>query len=397
MSDFVEAIKSWPEPPAEALEHTVRVADHIRTQIDKCGGAISFRRYMELALFAPGLGYYSAGARKFGEEGDFTTAPEISPVFSQCLARQCALILSGLGGGDILELGAGSGRMAADMMRQLEADGVLPRRYYILEVSADLRDRQKAALAALAPHLRQRIHWLDAYPDSGIEGVIVANEVLDALPVDVFRTGDDLPLQNVVSWRNGRFASDFRDAEETLVAAIESLQRNLGRRLPRGYQSEIRVEMSAWVRGLAESLRRGVILLVDYGLSRREFYSDDRHGGTLSCHYRHRVHYDPFVYPGLQDITAWVDFTQVAEVCHEAGLTLAGFVPQAHFLLATGLDEHMARQKQGNLQQQLELGRQARLLTLPGEMGERFRVMALHRDYPEPLAGFATKDISYSL
>lgn len=395
MSDNHQAIKSWPPPGQDAMAHSRIVLRHIRQEIDECGGAISFRRYMELALYAPGLGYYSAGARKFGADGDFVTAPEVSPLYSRCLAFQCAEVLAALGGGDILEVGAGSGVMAGEVLRTLERKGSLPNRYLILELSADLRQRQRAALQAAVPHLLERVVWLDAHPEYPLTGIIIGNEFLDALPVHRFQlVGGEVRAMRVKCSGDG-FKGVYERADEYICEIVERLQEELGCRLPDGYASEISDQLSPTVQELGKSLARGVVLFVDYGLPQSELYASDRNCGTLVCHYRHRVHDDPFLYPGLQDLTAWVNFTQAAAAGLEAGLSIAGFTPQAQFLLATGLIQQL--DVSSSLQEQLELARQAKLLTLPGEMGERFKVLAMQRDYPAGLSGFALKDLSATL
>lgn len=397
MSDNHRAIKSWPPPSQQALAHGRLVLQRIRREIDESGGAISFRRYMELALYAPGLGYYSAGARKFGIEGDFVTAPEVSPLFSRCIAFQCAEILAALGGGDILEVGGGSGAMASQLLRALELQHMLPDCYRILEVSADLRQRQRAALQESVPHLLERVVWLDANPEPPIAGVIVANEFLDALPVHRFQICGSEVRTMKVRWQGQGLEGVYELASEELHAIIDGLQEELGGRLPDGYVSEISVQLASTVRELANSLARGVMLFVDYGLPQSELYARQRSCGTLLCHYRHRAHDDPFLYPGLQDLTTWVNFTQVATAGVEAGLSAAGFTPQAQFLLATGLVQQLGAAAPSSLEEQLEFARQAKLLTLPGEMGERFKVLGLQRDYVGGLSGFALKDLSASL
>jgi SAM-dependent MidA family methyltransferase len=385
-----------PALTADEVEHGERLSARIREAIADAGGWIGFARYMELALYEPGLGYYSAGARKLGEGGDFTTAPEVAPVFSRCMAGQCAEALAGQGGGDVLELGAGSGAMAATMLAELESLGALPVRYRILDLSADLRERQRATLAAAVPRLVDRVEWLERLP-VGFEGVVVANEVLDALPVDRFL------------WRRGRAwalgvaaaENDFKWAEApagpALRTAIEAIRRDCEGDWPDGYVSEVNTGLAPWLAAVAASLARGVILFVDYGLPRREYYSAERGTGTLHCHFRHRVNDDPFVRPGLQDITAWVDFTAVAEAAESAGLEVAGYTTQAHFLIGNDLAGRMQDVASLDPVQRINLSRQAMVLTLPGEMGERFKVIALARACDVPLRGFAVRDLRHTL
>ena len=380
---------------ADEAEHCERLSARIGKVIADAGGWIGFARYMEMALYEPGLGYYSAGARKFGEGGDFVTAPEIAPVFSRCMAGQCAEVLA-LQGGDVLELGAGSGAMAASMLAEFESLGVLPARYLILDVSADLRERQRATIAAAVPHMLERVEWLDRPPD-GFAGVVVANEVLDALPVDRFawRGGEARALG--VTAVAGGFEWAEAAAGPALAAAVDAIRRDCGADWPDGYVSEVNTGLAPWLATVAGAISSAVVLLVDYGLPRREFYSAERTAGTLLCHFRHRFNDDPFARPGLQDITAWVDFTAVAEAAEIAGLDVAGFTTQAHFLIGNDLAGRLQDVAGLDLVQRVNLSRQAMVLTLPGEMGERFKVLALAKGYDAPLRGFAVRDLRQTL
>ncbi|MFO1408055.1 MAG: SAM-dependent methyltransferase [Steroidobacteraceae bacterium] len=384
-----------PLSPAERA-HGEAVAARVRAEIDAAGGWIGFDRYMELVLYAPGLGYYSAGARKFGAAGDFVTAPEVAPVFSRCMAAQCAEVLAGLGGGDVLEIGAGSGAMAAAMLAEFEALGALPAHYRILDVSADLRDRQRATIEAAVPHLAGRVEWLDRLPDAFV-GVAVANEVIDALPVERFAWRGGAALELGVVADGAGFRTDARPAPPPLAATVAHLRATCGADWPDGYVSESCNRLAPWIAALAASLGRGVLLFVDYGLPRHEYYAAGRSAGTLACHFRHRFHDDPYARPGLEDITAWVDFTAVAEAADAAGLMVAGYTTQAHFLIGNGLDRRLREVSDLDLVSRLNLSRQAMLLTLPGEMGERFKAIALSKGYDAPLAGFAVRDLRHTL
>ena len=378
-----------PSPSAEAQAHSERLQALIREEITAAGGHIGFDRFMELALYAPGLGYYSAGSGKFGEAGDFVTAPELSPLFSRCLARQCAEVLEGIGGGDILEFGAGSGVMAADILAELARLEQLPQRYGILELSADLRQRQRETIEQKVPQLASRVVWLDALPEAGFRGVVLANEVLDAMPVQRFVIENGEPHELRVGWDGERFALHSSPADAELFARIRQLQQRY--ELPEGYSSELNLRAEEWVRSLADFLAQGVALLIDYGFPQREFYHPQRSMGTLMCHYRHRAHDDALILVGLQDITAHVDFTAVGEAALAAGLEVRGYTSQANFLLANGVTELLA-EAQGDARAQLSLSAQVKRLTMPGEMGELFKVMALGRGWQGPLRGFALRD-----
>lgn len=392
----MSAVPDLPPPDALALDHSARLVDRIRDEIERHDGWMSFERFMEMALYEPGLGYYSAGSRKLGADGDFVTAPEISSLFSRCLAAQCAEVLATLGTGDILELGAGSGIMAADVLAELRDLGRLPGRYLILEVSADLRERQRETLAAKVPDLVDRVTWLDAAPAPFV-GVILANEVLDALPVQRFRIRGPHVNTLGVSWQLGRLDWSEIRAERSLEKTVRSIELTLGASLPDGYTSEVNQRLAPWLQTLAQSLERGVMLFIDYGLPRAQYYRDERMTGTLLCHYRHRFHDDPFVFPGLQDIGAWVDFSAVAHCAVDAGLAVAGFTTQAHFLIGTGIDRLLAGLADREIESRLQVARQVMVLTLPGEMGERFKVLGLARDYDGPLCGFSVRDLAGSL
>jgi len=385
-----------PPPDGDALAHSQKLDAHIRQLIEQSGGWISFARFMELALYAPGLGYYSAGAAKFGKEGDFVTAPEISPLFSRCLAGQLCEVLEQTGGGDVLELGAGSGVMAADILRQMDTRDCLPDEYLILEVSADLRRRQQDFLSEAVPELVQRVRWLDALPENFV-GAIVANEVMDALPVERIRAAaEGLQVQGVVAADEG-FAWQDRPATDELIADWEAVCGDLPQPPDPGFESELCRQLGPWVGALAGALQRGVILLIDYGLPRSQYYHPERSDGTLLCHYRHRAHPDPLRFAGIQDITAWVDFTRAAEAAVHNVLEVMGFSTQAHFLMAAGLQQILEQVPAGTTQRSVELASQVRKLTLPGEMGERFKVIGMSRDVDHCLSGFALRDLTHTL
>ncbi len=380
----------------EAAEHALRVHDHLRALIQERGGSISFEAFMQEALYAPGLGYYSGGAAKLGADGDFITAPEVSRLFGACLAVQCAELLKSLNEGVIMEIGAGTGRLAVDVLSRLDGLHKLPREYRILEVSADLKERQKKLLEQSVPHLAERIRWLDAPPDEPYEGVLIANEVLDALPVARFRAGTAGIQEFYVRLVDERFAWELRPACAALSAAVQALRAS-GCELSEGYESELCLRLAPVTSSVTQNLKRGAALFIDYGLPRAQYYLQERDRGTLMCHFRHRAHENPFFYPGLQDITAWVDFTRLAEASRPAGFEVAGFTTQAHFLAGCGIDNEMRRLAGDNHNVFARLASQARQLMLPGEMGERFKAMAWLKGIDMPLCGFAVRDLRHSL
>ena len=385
-----------PQPDPQSAEHSARCAAYIAERIRDSGGSISFAEFMHYALYAPGLGYYSAGTRKFGADGDFVTAPEISPVFGRVVARQCAGVLHHAGDGSVLEFGAGSGKLAVDVLRALSKLDVLPVEYRILEVSADLRERQQRLLRDELPGLADRVVWLDRMPESH-RGVIIANEVLDALPVERFLVKDGVVRQLRVTEELGEFVFVDEEAPEILTDAIAAVERDIGAELPANYISEVSLSTPGWIADMAGSLQAGVAFLFDYGVGRAEYYSGNRSEGWLQCHYRHRVHSDPLILPGIQDLTAWVDFSAVGAAAVEHGLDLAGYVTLAQFMLGGGLDKEVGDLAELPLESQLELSKQIKILTLPGEMGENVKCIGLARgDAPRPSA-FGPADRTHTL
>jgi len=383
---------SLPVPDSTALAHSQRLCHRIRETIHLNGGNISFARFMEMALYEPGLGYYSGGARKFGSAGDFVTAPEISILFTQCLARQCQQIIGELSKSSILELGPGTGRMACDLLHALEHNNVLPEKYYMLELSADLRQRQQQLIHEKIPHLENRIIWLNHIPEQPFTGIILGNEVLDAMPVHRLIKQNNILHELCVSNADDGFGWEAIPLNSQLKQHVDIRLSKISSELPDGYVTEINLQINPWLNSLANLLTQGVMLFIDYGYPRHEYYHPQRTEGTLICHYRHHVHDDTFLYPGLQDITASVDFTAVAEAADHVGLHTGGFTTQAHFLMNNDLEVLMNQNQLTNMVDRVELGRQTRILTMPGEMGERFKVIALTKDFSFPLAGFQTFD-----
>ncbi len=367
---------SLPTPGPEALQLSEQLAELIGDEIVRAGGCIDFGRYMELALYAPGLGYYSAGSTKLGSSGDFVTAPELSAALAKAFATTLAAELEAVGAAEVLELGAGSGALAEQLIDALRILGY-DVHYRILEPSADLRARQQQRLERFVP----RVTWLDALPQVPFAGAIVANEVLDALPVSRFVKSSGVVRALGVATGSEGFQWRESAAPAALADAVAQLERSLGAPLPDGYRSEVCLVLPAWLATLARALERGCLLLADYGLVRSEYYHEQRDDGTLMCHYRHRAHANPFVYPGLQDITAWVDFSACSDAARAVGLTVAGFTTQAQYLLGAltmapaslALDLTSPREQSA-----------LKTLILPGEMGERFKVLLLRQGYTGP-------------
>lgn len=393
MPRFDQPLADLPAPSAEALAVSCALSERIAQEI-AANGPMPFSRFMQLALYEPHYGYYMAGQHKFGPAGDFVTAPEISPLFSQCLAVQCAEVLREIPQGDILEIGGGSGVMAVEILRHLEKLDCLPQKYYLLELSGELRERQRRALSDCVPQLLPRVEWLESLEDRSLRGVVLANEVLDAMPVERFcKTAAGLEWLRVDrDADNDRFCWVTGPAGAEVQAAVQTIETDLGFALPEEYCSELNLNLGPWFNTLSDCLARGVMLLIDYGYPRREFFSAERSMGTLMCHYRHHAHGDPLQRVGLQDITAHVDFTAVAEAASAAGFTVAGYGGQADFLLACGIDRLLQAQTESRDATEVERLRAIqgfKTLMLPSEMGERFKVMAVTQQYDRPLSGFS--------
>ena len=420
------SLSMLPAMSTEEEAHSRAVAGFIRERIEAAGGWLPFDEFMELALYAPGLGYYSAGGAKIGHGGDFTTAPEVSDLFSQCVARQVSEVLERTGGGSVLELGAGTGQMAVSVLTTLASLQSLPEQYAILEVSADLRERQRARVEQLPAQLRQRVAWLDALPSKPVRGAILANEVLDALPCQrIVIRGDDVRELGVgvdtslgASVAGGRGVGAANDAatgrgvgaeaandaaagsrivrlvereapaRAEVAAAWHAVRNGLPSELEDGYRTELCTRIEPWIASLGDSLEQGLVLLFDYGLPRAHYYHPQRSDGTLRCHFKQRAHNDPLINVGVQDITAWVDFTRVAEAADSARLDVRGFATQAAFLLGLGIEGLISDVRRAS---------EARKLLMPGEMGEAFKAMALTRALDIPLSGFSVQDLRHSL
>lgn len=385
---------SLPQPEAEILELSNRLKQDICSEIDASGGMISFHRFMEMALYRPGLGYYAAGLQKFGSDGDFVTAPEITPLYGRVLARQVGEILELLNDGSVIEFGAGSGKLAVDMVTQLAHDNRLPKCYLIVEVSAELRQRQQQLIEERLPEHKELFEWLDRPPVDSCEAVVIGNEVLDAMPVHRFRYSGSYYQEEYIQCQNDQLMSTWSACSEELLLELERLNLDL----VDGYISEINLRLRPWIELVAGIITRGAVLLADYGYRRLDYYHPDRSTGTLVCHYRHHVHSDALLWPGLQDLTAHVDFTAVAEAAAEAGMDIAGFTTQSSYLIGCGIDSLVN-------QSGLDIGsaewynqaEAVKRLMLPTEMGEVFKIIALTKGVNEGMCGFEFRNMKASL
>lgn len=381
-----------PVPSEDALNHSNRLLQLILDRLGD-GGWMSFADYMSLALYAPGLGYYSGGSRKFGPGGDFITAPELTPLFGQALARQVAEALPNAGP-TLIEVGAGTGLLAADLLKELARLDRLPERYEILELSGELRERQFDTLAREVPELSGRVRWLEHLPER-FDGIVVANEVLDVMPVHLIAARGGALFERGVAARDGTLCWADRPAEGRVLAAALALE------LPNPdegeYVTELNLAAGAWIREWAARLGRGLMLMVDYGYPRAEYYLPSRSNGTLLCYYRHRAHGDALRWPGLNDITTFVDFTAAAEAAFEAGLDVLGYTNQAHFLFNCGILEVLERRGPKEGADYIRAARAVQRLTAPQEMGELFKVLAVGKGFTTPLRGFARGDRLHAL
>jgi len=364
-----------PSPDDTAVAHSTRLVQAISARIEQRGGLIGFDEYMHMALYEPGLGYYSAATPKFGPQGDFVTAPEISPMFGFCLAQQTnALVTQGCNA-RILEFGAGSGKLCA----QILSSAPMLEHYYILDLSAELKQRQQQYLRdQLSAELFHKIEWLSSLPTE-FDGIVLANEVLDAMPVHILQKLDGW-MELGVGYDGQSFTWQPFEPGKSALDAMHSIEARLGA-LPDNYRSELNLNYTPWFNALAQSCKRIVVLIIDYGYEQAHYYHPARSRGSLTCHYRHRVHSDPLIYPGLQDITAFVDFDACADAAEAAGFELTGLVSQGQFLLANGLLEEAQRQaRDSDRVSQLAVSQQVQTLSLPQEMGEKFKVLAMQKN-----------------
>ncbi len=402
---------SLPEPDASAQQHSQNLLQHIIQQIQVSGGEIDFEKYMQLALYAPGLGYYSAGLHKFGAQGDFITAPEISPLFGQVLAIQSIPILAQIkqqtGQCDLLEVGAGSGKMAGDILLELNKRNSLPDHYYILELSADLKQRQqnylKQFLQKSIPDYYPQIIWLKQLPETGFNGLVIANELLDAFPVHILKLENKQLYERFVCEKQGNlYVKDIKTADKKLLEVKKVIEENINKNYQlleqssakqRPYITEVNTLASGWIQSLANNINCGAMLLIDYGYPETEYFHPQRHMGTLRCHYKHRAHDNPLYCPGLQDITAHVNFSDIKTAALSAKMEISGYTTQAHFLLSGGLVELTQHIDVNDIKKHTKMAIEIKKLTLPEEMGELFKVIYLTKDVDCPLSGFTFNDM----
>lgn len=382
-----------PTPSSEANAHSLRLLEKLQTQIAAQGGAISFEQYMQAVLYQPELGYYRSGTEKFGAAGDFITAPEVSPLFARCLAGFITQLQIS---SEVLEVGAGNGKLAANILNTLQQQDAAPAQYRILELSGELRQRQRETIRQVCPQMLERVQWLDDIP-AGFRGVVIANELLDAMPVRRFRIRKKKLFEQYVAWCDGLLC--YRDEplrDVRLIDRIATLREQTSMCETEQYLSEVNFMAEDWLRTLGHKLEQGVVLLVDYGYPRSAYYHAQRSAGTLMCHYQHRAHPDPLILPGLQDMTAHIDFTAMADAALDSGMEVAGFTTQGHFLLNMGMLE-LATQPTLDEAERLRINSEIKSLTLETEMGEQFKVMACSKRYEQSVPGFQHHDMRHLL
>jgi len=383
-----------PEPTSDEKQQSQKLVEIIKKEIKEAGGWIDFERYMLLALYSPGLGYYSGGAQKFGEQGDFITSPEVSPLFAQSLANPVSKLIEKIPRVNIIEFGAGSGKLAADLLLALQKKASLPEKYFIIELSAELQQRQRDTISQIAPNLLSRVQWLTKLPESRVNAIVIANEVLDAMPVKRFRIYNKKIEELGVEIKDQQLELSYREADKGLAEKIDALEINSNEC---AYSSELNEHIKPWIRSISQCIEKGAVYLIDYGYPRSEYYSDERHMGSFLGYYRHRSIDAPLWFPGLQDLTAFVDFTDVAEAAIENDFDVDGFTSQGNFLLNSGLAEVVENTSTTSEIQRLQIAQQMKTLSLPGEMGERFKVIGLSKGLEENVPGFELRDFRYRL
>lgn len=363
-------------------QHSLALEEIIREKIAK-EISISFSQFMQMALYQPGFGYYSSGTHKFGKDGDFVTSPELGDLFAKCMAKQFQQVLDQIEAPIVMELGAGTGQFCFDCLLELDSLNSLPEKYCILEVSADLQQRQQEKVKGLPKHLQNIVTWIQQPPTEKFNGIIFANEVLDALPVEVFKFEDEQYQQMMVAWDNG-FKQIWQPMPEKLKQHIQAKELDLAD----GYLSEFVPHLSAWLKTITESLQQGVVLVVDYGYERNAYYHPQRNEGTLVCFMQHQANFNYFDNVGIQDMTAFVDFTAVAEAGDGCGLDIDGYTTQAHFLMSLGI-EQLLGDSEKNYTEYYRNTTEMKKLVMPNEMGEKFKVIAMSKNFDEELQGFS--------
>ena len=385
-----------PKPDNQYLTQTICVSNFIEEKIKEAGGKISFRDFMQHALYEKNLGYYSSKAEVIGPKGDFITAPEYGEIFANSLAKQCAVIIEQIKGAVVLEYGAGTGALAVDILKKLSEMNRLPEHYFILDISVNLIECQKKRLKEEVPELVSIVSWVSSVPED-FSGIVIANEVADAFPFERFVRTDREVLQVCVLRGKESFEYDLIPAERKLCDYIHALEEKLDRKLKNNYLSEVSFEAQNWIKDIACKIKTGVFLMLDYGVCRNEYYASHRNQGWTRCHFMHHAHNEPLIYPGIQDITTWVDFSILSEVAIDNDMKVDGFLNQSQFIINSGIEEDFQNFEQLDAKAQIELSREIKLLTLPDQMGENFKCLGLSKNLISNNNIFETGDRSYVL
>ena len=385
-----------PEPSDMDLVKSNRVSRFIDHQIEKTGNRISFRDFMQHALYEEDLGYYASKKEIIGVNGDFITAPEYGEIFSNSIAKQCAVIINEIEGATILEYGAGTGALVVGILKKLSDMGCMPEHYLIIEISANLINHQKRKLKEEIPELTSIVSWVSSVPEE-FSGIVIANEVADAFPFERFVRTDNQVLQVCIAKDEEKFEYDLIPADKKLCDYVLSLEKIIGRKLDHGYLSEVSFEAQDWVKEIACKIKSGVFFILDYGVSRNEYYAPNRNQGWTRCHFMHHAHNEPLIYPGIQDITTWVDFSILSEIATDNGMKINGFLNQSQFIINSGIEESFHNFDQLELKAQIELSRQIKLLTLPDQMGENFKCLGLSKNFILNNNLFKSRDRAYVL
>ena len=384
----------FEKPDQEALNHSMLVQEHLKNKVNDHQGWLSFYDFMNFVLYKPTLGYYSTGTHKIGLGGDFTTAPEISKLFGVAIANQLLPAIRKYKKPSILEIGAGSGKLAFDIINHLNNRNVELDYYYILEISGDLKERQKRTLSQLPKGIQVKIRWLDKVPEEGIEGAVIANEVIDALPFERFKIIDNDIVQIGITFKGSQLIEKERAASPVLREAIKNIEHDIGRSFDSGSVSEIRVDFEDWFKSINKGLKSGIALFIDYGYARKDYYSSEIDNGNMICHFQNKAHLDPYIYPGLQDISASVDFSLLADSAFNLGYQVELYCHQADFLMSADILESINSETDD--EERIRMNQQIKQLFLPNIMGESFKCMLLSKECNiEHLE--AVKDLRYML
>ena len=368
----------------------------IKQKIKSSGGKISFSKFMHHALYAPLLGYYSGKSKKFGESGDFITAAEETGILGRIIAKQCSVILNEIPDAAIIEYGPGSGALAVSILKQLLQMGLKPRAYYMVDVSEDLIERQKNRISTELPEIYDSVIWKSEIPD-GFSGIVIGNEVIDSMPFERFMISNKRILQFFVGTKEEELVYKLEPANIEIKKYVKRIESQIGKSLCEGYISEISFIGRDWINQISLKLNQGMIILLDYGVSRSEYYSDDKNQGWTHCHFKHHKHFEPLIYPGMQDITTWVDFSLISETAKANDMIVDAYLTQAQFIINNGIEDEFLGFESMDIKKQMELTRQIKLLTLPDKMGSNFKCLVMTKNFLKKGMVNKTGDKSYVL